>query len=179
MIPSRVEAVFNEKKWKFLARHFRKEKISSIKFQRMDPEILMITPLKDMLRDGTIRWTNYWGAWWFLFNKDGEKLATVGAKKTPWWGTFWWGDFFLSYWYVAGSKRRLFHIKESIGDAILRLGESAQEIHCIIREKKGALIIYKLPKDFVPAEWLEEQARKARDEVQKELAQIDSGVMAE
>ncbi len=154
---SKVIAFFQE--FPFLRKFLEVNRVGSVKVQRIDRGLMIKTP--------QTRWYSSYvssQSAYMLLDKDGTELATVGFVRRRWWDP----------------RREC--LEETIGDAIARLGNRADEIFFILYSnpmfqsggfKTYEVTLYKLPKGFTIRGWLEEEIIRERVAIRAESEAID------
>jgi hypothetical protein len=157
-----VDVIFQQ--FSFLKEHYNKAVLTNARVNRIDTalackechfECLGLLPVSRISED--IR----------LFDENGNFLVRLGLKE----------------------RRRLFGIRllpnkelegEQVWDAMRRTTKPVCYIvalYFVFRSDEGhvrELVVYKPPKGMTVTEWLEEQIRRARGEVAKDIAVIDA-----
>lgn len=158
---AKVVAFFRE--FPFLENLLNRNRIDSIHVFRVDRDLMTKTPWCMHIHPFGHVWSTY-----ILLDKNGAKLTTVGIRPTErkWWRPSTW----------PGRK----HFKETVGEAIARLGNRARQAFFIVyfnpmfENGPGDLILYKPPKGFTIQGWLEEEIRREQAAIQAESQAIDA-----
>ena len=172
----KVEAFFKE--FPFLARFIPVEKVRDVKVSRVNREFLAERHWTLSEEYGYSR--KYWSQLYFL-DKDGNEIEDAPNfqwmeeySKFSFWRPWTWGKYgkYLECRYDG---------EETVGQALTRI-ENPENIFYVLRvtpvrytqANVNVLVLYKSPKGFTLTTWLEEQRKRAEQEVRQEIAGIDN-----
>jgi hypothetical protein len=147
-----VHAIFKQFPWLDTLYKDRLVIIKHAKVARIDTKIL-----EETWSDSSLA---------FLLNSKGELLAQIGIRKRKVLG---WDFLFLSRAERIAERK----ILENASAALLALNHQAEEAHYLTVYGRRTLTVYKPPRDFTIIEWIEEERKRATEEVSIALAQID------
>lgn len=145
---SKVAAFFQE--FPFLGRLLDENGVKSVYVRRVDRDLMAKTSQCWVASVLSVRWDVY-----LLLDKEGGVLTTARMR-----------------W------RNPFGVRETVGDAIARLGNQAGRVSFVLSlfpaGNNKEIVLYKPPKGFTIQGWLEEEIRREQAVIRAESEAIDT-----
>jgi len=187
----KIRAMYEE--FPFLAKIAKEETVNEVKVSGVPMDFLLVRREMREFMSGDIFWTDETSDEIFLLSKDGHLMGRVGyrqrhhewrwyrkATKQKWlaYDSIWDNRPVLSS--GCGKNFNVFPeetIRDTLSSIILADEDVFFAVVCVpvcYRFLKVNIVIYRPPKIFSLVGWVNEQIRRAREEVKKELDKIDS-----
>ena len=178
-----VEAFFRE--FPFLSKYVSAEDVRDPKVSRINPDLFEKHCRSRFFGESVFK--KIWTSSIYLLDKSGEKLLTVGCDfrwveetpipilAAPWT----WPFLFMPHQPGHAEIYRLdnFDNPETVGEAVARFAKP-EDIYYALEilpwEDGRQIVLYKPPKGFTLMSWLQEEHRRASQEVQAQIATIDA-----